>query len=328
MKALESLKKSKEYRNKPNLIYWIVGARRIGKTDLALQLACLLYSCYGRKTMWIRNKLVETAERGFYLDFLNDGVKFGWASEDWITDATGVWDGKTQIIKFQSLSTFSNRRGAAHPDTDLIIIDEFCPEDRKYPKNAVMGLMSLTKTVFAGREHARVFAFSNIVSAANPYFAKLHIYPSKNDITLFPDKLMLIERCKGYKCAISEANPWNEVYKAAKYDDYADESEDALIDLVCSMPKHAKPDYYAVMRDGMFYRPYLKGDLTFWRYEGNHPPAGKTVIYAVDITDVNDRIALLPNFLKKGIELQTANNIIRFDSPNTMYQILSIIYDV
>ena len=117
------------------LIYWIIGARRIGKTDFFLQLACRLFLDHGVQTMWIRNKQVELSEPGFYNDFLNDAKHFGWCPEDWYSDASGVWTAdKEQIIKWQSLSTFSNRRGAAHPDVYMMIYDEFIPESRDYPR--------------------------------------------------------------------------------------------------------------------------------------------------------------------------------------------------
>lgn len=287
----------------------------------------MLYNCFGLQTMWIRNKLVETSESSFYIDFLNDARKFGWCDESWHTDKTGVWNGDSQIIKFQSLSTFSNRRGAAHPDVALIIIDEFCPEDRKYPKNAVTGLMSLTKTVFAGRTDARVLAFSNIVSAANPYFAKLEIYPSREDITLFPDKLMLIERCKGYRCSIETNNPWNKVYKAARYDDYADESEDTLLDLIAKVPKTSRPSAYAILKDGKYYRPFDTPRFVVWSLQKNQP-SGKIQIYAAEINEVSDNVPLMPKGILRDLQTQIENNTVRFETPNVMYQILSMLYDV
>ena len=53
------------------------------------------------------------------------------------------------------LSSAIQHRGPAHPDVDLILFDEFIPEDRRYMKGALKGLMSLTKTVFSGREGCR-----------------------------------------------------------------------------------------------------------------------------------------------------------------------------
>ena len=37
------------------ILFYIVGARRIGKTDLFLRLACDLWLQYNRKTLWIRD---------------------------------------------------------------------------------------------------------------------------------------------------------------------------------------------------------------------------------------------------------------------------------
>ena len=235
-RALKAMKEALGMNYIP-LIYWIIGARRIGKTDFFLHLACYLYQHYGVQTMWIRNKQVELSEPGFYNDFLNDAKHFGWCPEDWYTDSSGVWtDDKEQVIKFQSLSTFGNRRGAAHPDVYMMVYDEFIPEDRKYPPKVLTGLMSLTKTVFAGKREARLFCLSNFVSLANPFFAGLRIYP-EGDITHYPEKGMLIERCTGYRCSIESDNPWQNVYKAARYGDYESETEDKLIQLVKPLPK-------------------------------------------------------------------------------------------
>ena len=73
------------------LIYWIIGARRIGKTDFFLHLACYMYQHHGVQTMWLRNKQVELQEPGFYNDFLNDAKHFGWCPEEWYADSSGVW---------------------------------------------------------------------------------------------------------------------------------------------------------------------------------------------------------------------------------------------
>lgn len=308
------------------MIYWIIGARRIGKTDFCLRLACELYLRYHKQTMWLRNKDIELSDPAFHNDFLNDAIEFGWCPDTWKCNNTGVWDGDQQVIKFQALSTFSNRRGPAHPDVDLMILDEFCPEDRRYPKHCVTSIMSLTKSVFSGRSEARMICLSNFVSAANPYFAGLQIYPSNEDITLFPDKGMLIERCRGYNSAISKDNPWTSVYKAGRYADYQDESEDTLIDLVCRMPKRARPEGYALLIGGQFFRPYDTGKWIHWIACGK--PKDRCMIYSPNITEVSDEVPLTPSLIRKNLEICVENGTVRFDSPNTLYQVMSIVYNV
>lgn len=319
--------KAAEASGVPIMIYFFIGARRMGKTDFFLALALRLYQRYGRQTMWVRNKLTEVDDRKFYIDFLNDAYHFGWISGDWKTDEAGVWDpDKNLVIKFQSLSTFSNRRGPGHPDVDMIFIDEFIPEDRKYPKNCVTGMLSLSMSVFAGREEARIFAASNPVSLANPYFATMEIYPSARDVTVFPDKGCLIERCKGYRKSITQDSAWNRVYKAGKYSGYIDDREDRLIELVCRQPKGVSPAPYALSIGGKFYRPYHARRFVFWRQE--QQPDGKCEIYTPEITEVTASVMLIPPILKRDIEECVRSNQIRFDSPNTLYSVMSIIYTV
>lgn len=308
------------------LIYWIIGARRIGKTDFFLHLACALYIEHGIQTMWIRNKQVELSEPGFFNDFLNDAKHFGWCPEDWYTDSSGVWtDDKEQVIKFQSLSTFGNRRGAAHPDVYMMVYDEFIPEDRKYPPHVLTGLMSLTKTVFAGKREARLFCLSNFVSLANPFFAGLRIYP-EGEITHYPEKRMLIERCTGYRCSIEKDNPWQYVYKAAKYGDYESETEDKLIQLVKKLPKKRDGIGYALRIGDEYYQPFDTGKYIHWAHVDNVPYGLQ--IFAAYVTEVSDKVPLLPDLLKKNIEICVKSDSIRFDSPNTLYTIMSLIYDV
>lgn len=310
------------------LIYWIIGARRIGKTDFFLRLACRLWQDDHKQTMWLRNKDVELSEPGFYADFLNDAKTFGWCPEDWSTDNRGVFDGEgNQVIKWQALSTFSNRRGAAHPDVYMLVYDEFCPEDRRYPKHALKGLMSLSKTVLAGKTEARIFCLSNIISLANPFFAGLQIYPGEENITHYPDKAMLIEKCRGYRCSIDSANPWQAVYKAARYGDYADESEDSLINLCKKLPKRSRPLPYAILIGGQIYLPYDTKEAIHWTLCSSQPPYG-TQLYAADITEVSDRVPIMPNFMRKNIETCVESNAIRFDSPNTLFSIMSMVYNV
>lgn len=308
------------------LVYWIIGARRIGKTDFFLQLAIELWNVYGKKTMWIRSMDVELSDPAFARDFLNDAYKYGWCPESWTSDKVGVKDqnGET-FISWQALSTFSNRRGAGHPDIELIFFDEFCPESKRYPKMALTAVMSLTKTVFAGRRSARMFCGSNFVSLANPYFAGLEIYPTES-INLYPDKMMILEHCQGYRCSIDDNNPWNLVYKASGYGNYADETEDKMINLVCKLPKRSKPLPYALIVNGKTYLPYDTKRAIHWTKTSNVPYG--TQLFASDIGDVTDRIPIVSGWVIKNIKTCVENDTIRFDEPNTLFAIMSLIYDI
>ena len=310
------------------MIMMIIGARRIGKTDLFLRLACDLWQRFNLRTMWVRNKLTELKEPSFFNEFLNDAKLHKWCPEGWTTKADGVHDpgDPEPIILFQSISVFSNRRGGAHPEVIMMVLDEFMPEDRKYPHMCASGLLSLTKTVFSGNEEARCFCLSNFVSAANPYFVKFRIYPRKDqDITVFPDKSILIERCRNYRCAILEDNKWNRAYKAAGVGNYASEEEDRLIELIRPVPKGSTPAPWLVLSDGVLYRRWQKNGMSYWNeYKGS---TKDTVIYTPNLKECSDSVTLMMPFMKKHIEEEMQLGMLRFKNPNVMFAILSMVFE-
>lgn len=313
------------------MVYWIPGERRIGKTVNVLAIACRLYQCYGCQTMWLRNKKVELEDDGFVNTFLNSAKNYSHCPDEWITKKDGVWASSEkdaeQIIMFQSISTFSNRRGAETPKCILMVFDEFMPEDRKYPKSCAKGLMSLTKTVLAGKENSRCICMSNIISAGNPYFVKFGIYPDpKRSITTFKDKGMLIECCQGYRKAIEQSNPWNAVYMAGKYQDYASAEEDSLTQLVVDKwPKGGNGFDYVLLNEGIHYRGYLKNNLVYWeQYNGS---VKDLKVFAVNLQEVGERIYLIPDFIKQDIKTMVGANCVRFKTPNVMFGVLSCIFE-
>lgn len=310
------------------MVFWIIGERRIGKTDLFLRLACDLWQRFRLKTMWIRNKKVEL-ETDNTANFLNDAVKYGWCPDSWNPRDDGIYESKDKdaerLIEFQSISTFSNARGGSHPDTVMMLLDEFCPEDRKYPKMAAEGLMSLTKTVFSGRTDARLFCLSNFTEATNPYFVRFRIFPAKGrDITVFPDKRMLIERCSGYRKGIEQGNPWNDVYKGAGVLNYASEDEDAMMRMICRMPKGLKPAPYLVLIDGIYYRRWTSPKGVWWsEYNGN---INGIVVYSPNLQECSDTVHMISRYLVKDINDCLEVGMLRFTHPNVMFAVLSMAY--
>lgn len=309
------------------MLFFILGARRIGKTDMFLRLACDLWKRYHLKTMWVRNKKVELDDPAFHADFLNDAKLFGWCPEEWMTKPDGVYTEEKGelIIKFQSISTFSNRRGGAHPGVVLMVLDEMMPEDRKYPRMAAQGLLSLSKTVFSGNTDARVFCLSNYVSAANPYFVKMRVYPSSQDVTHFRDKAITIERCTGYRSAIDDANPWNKVYKAAGVGNYESEREDSLITLISKVPKGCVPAPYLIRSDGLTYREWRKGSISYWdEYRGS---VKNTAVFTPNVSECGQGVQLILPYIITHINEMMISGTIRFKDPNVMFAILSIVYE-
>ena len=313
------------------MLFFVVGARRIGKTLFFQRLACQLFIQTGWQTMWMRNKKVELIEDGFTSSFLNACQSRGWCPAEWICRPDGVWTSANkeeaeQVFMFQSISTFSNRRGNETPKVLMLVLDEFMGEDRKYPPTPAKALMSISKTVLSGREDARCFCLSNFISSANPYFVGFRIYPKEGkDVSVFEDKGIAIEICRGYKCAIEQDNPWNKVYAAGGYQDYAEADEDTLIQLVRRPPKGAQPINYFILDDGILYRPLVKDNLVF--YEEYHGKTNGQAVYATSLQEAGQGIYLLPNVLKNDIKELVAGNAARFATPNVMFAILHTLYE-
>ena len=317
-------------------IWYMIGARRIGKTDVALKLALLLWERFRRKTMWIRDVLKTLEQDNFKADFLNDAYEYEWIRDQdsehtWSVKNDGVHDpGGELIIKFQSLSTYSSRRGPAHPDVDLMLFDEFIPEDRRYMRGALKGLMSLTKTVFSGREGCRCICTSNYVALSNPYFAGFEIYPDPDkDVTAWPEKGVAIERCRGYRCAIAADSEWNRAYKAARYGDYADEEEDEMHKLIRKMPKGSKPDRWAVNINGKWFRIYTTtSGVRIAKQEKEQSLLSNISLYVTDPRDLSDQAVLLDNLHRVAIENDIAGGRLRYEDPNTLFAFINLTYNI
>lgn len=266
---------------------------------------------------------------------MNDAYEFGWIHDEddkhvWSCKADGVHDPSGElVIKFQSLSTYSSRRGPAHPDVDLILFDEFIPEDRRYMKGALKGLMSLTKTVFSGREGCRCICTSNFVALSNPYFAGFEIYPDpKQDVTVWDDKGVAIERCRGYRCAIPKESAWNRAYAAAHYGDYADEDEDEMHKLIRKIPKGAVPDRWALNIYGKWFRVYTTTNgLRIAKQERNIIKSA-TVMYVTDPKDLSDEVALIPAVTRLSIENDIALGRMRYEDANTLFAFVNLTYNI
>ena len=298
-------------------LWFIFGGRRIGKTDMMLQVACQLWIQEGRRTMWLRSLKTEFSPE-FVGDFLNDAIDRGWCPEDWYAGMDGVHDSEGKLcIKFQALNTFSNRRGPAHPDVDLMILDEACPEDvRKYPPHPMTALLSLSKTVFAGREGCRIIALSNIVSAANPWFAALRVLPEKA-ISVWMDKGVAVEICEGYKCSIAPDSPWNRLYKAANYGDYASDSEDPMKRLIVKKNVKGTPERWALLTPNGLYR--ITTDEKGRKIWDECPRNFSGAIYCSDPTKLE--ASIIPSLLAMSIRDDFNNQRLRFTSVNAMWDV-------
>ena len=306
------------------IINFIIGQRRIGKTFYYQRKALERFEKDGSQTLWLRNRKTEF-DSPFTEDFLNGMNSIGVDTDDYIAKPLGLYKDGELAIKFQSLSTYSNIRGNAYPDINMIVFDEFCPEDRRYTKNCHTALMSITKTILSGKEDAKVYCLSNYISVANPYFVGYNIYPhDKYDVTNFKDKGVAIEVCRGYKCAIESDNPWNKVYNAGGYQAYGEASEDELWTLVTKPPTTASRLRYYIRSDGDVYGFEVCNEM-IWVHKCN-PASGEGIVYGRTLQDCNNNVYPMPNEFKKQIRQWTEANILRYADANTMFVILKIVY--
>ena len=316
------------------ILYFVIGGRGIGKTDFWLRVACELWLRHECRTAWLRNKKVELSDDGNFQSFLTDAKTLGWCPEEWEPRPDGIYessDGEArQIIRFASISTFSNMRGGSYGGESavmLIVLDEMIPEDRRYPRMCAKGLLSIANTVTRGREGSRIVALSNYVSAGNPYFALFEVYPNKKyDVTVYKDKAIAIEVCRGYRRAIKEDSAFARLMKAGRMPQYEDERSDPLIGLVAKVPNGAQPAPWLYLIDGRFYREWVHDDIRYYD-EWRAKVPENIMIYTPNVIECTDGVQLLPKFMAKHLNETMSLNLMRFKSPNVMFKILNVIYN-
>ena len=314
-------------------MHMAIGLRGCGPTDYALRLAIMLFECWTCQTVWLRHKLTELTQEGNFESFLNDAHKHEWCPDEWTAKEDGVYthpkDGDRAII-FRSISTFSNSRGAGHPNVLFAVFDEMIPEDGRYQPNAKMcvkGLLSLMESFTRGREGSFLLVCSNYVTARNPYWAKLHIFNNpKYDVTVFADKACAIEVCRGYNVANKKDSKLSRLKKAAGMMDYGDEKSDPLIGLVEPVPKGAKRTGYVIVSNGLIYRENVQSGISYWEeLHGDIP--NKTIVLSPNVAECTVGVQMVPKWLLKSMTEQMNNNLLRFSDPNVMFGILDMIYD-
>ena len=282
--------------------------------------------------MWTRNKKVEYAEPSFYNGFLNAMKKRGWCPETWIAGEQGVWDSadernkgkeKQLIFEFASISTYSNRRGN-ESDVRMLVLDEFCPEDRKWKKGSGKALMSLCKTILRGKPNTKCICLSNYISAGNPYWMKYKIYPKQgHDVTWFPNK-MLIEIAHGYRQVQDDEDPWADTFEGAGYQDYAENIEDALFGYVAKVPKGCTDTGMVLVNEGNKYSCFTKnGRYYFGEFHGS---TNNKIMLTPNITEQGNGVRMMTPFTAGQFKLFFEAGQCRFSDPNVLFGVLLCLY--
>ena len=199
------------------------------------------------------------------------------------------------------------------------------PENGKYPAHCATGLMSLTKTVLNGREDARVFCLSNYTRPFNPYYAKFRIIPDGDrEITAFPDKAILIEQCRGYRCSVLKDGLWSKVYTAGNYGDYERASEFSILSLIHPVPRGSKALPYFLYSDGTQYRGWSKDGLIYWARSKD--PTNGLDVFALETCEIEAKRPLIPKWLIKQLKEASDANVFRYQDANVMMAISSMFY--
>lgn len=312
-------------------LWMVFGERRIGKTHLFTQVAIELYKRYGWQSAFLRNKKVEFQESGFLNSFLNAPLRFGWVDESWSCKEDGVYDGEGNlVILFQALSTYSNARGNEHPNLHFIFMDEVQREDSKAVKRPHIAIMSLCQTFFSGKPDCLCVLASNRVKATNNMFLGFKIYPNpKMRVTVFRDKGIALECCRkgDYHKDIEEDNPFNAVYRAGGYGDYADDDEDELVALVKPVPKGSKPlQFFNFLINGVVYSGYQNGAYLYFA-ENNGKLNPNMTLASPNLDECVPGVYKVSNFELKHLKEMMDANVLRYSTPNVMMAIISMIYN-
>lgn len=333
-KKIRKFSFDKDGKDRKIPVWMILGARRIGKTQRFKGEAIGRYLDGGERTMWMRNKAVEMEKDGFRLDFLNMADDFRLENgkllkipEEFETRLDGVYADKGAsdcLIPFQSLNTYSNRRGNMAKGVTNIVFDEFMPEDRKYPKGCFTAVQSLAMTILEGNPDAKLYMLSNYISAGNPYFAGWRVVPSDMDVTIYDDKGIGIEVCRGYRSAVEDDSPWRKVFKAGRYQDYESDAEDPMLGLIKKRPEVSTKQGYSVYINGNKYGSWIGKDAIYWGPD-NSPDGYRT--YVSDKKQVSDKYGMIPSMFRKDLKRQFELNSLRYHDINTMQDVLSIIFE-
>lgn len=235
--------KNKFYSGKKVLSYgtpWIfsLGNRSIGKTFYWTCRCINYFKKTGRKFLYVRRydddlKLVGTK---FF-----DAVRFKFPHDE--LGIQGNANGKTGTVftcngepcgMTLALSVALKAKSISLVDYDIILFDEFLPENGRYLPNEVEMALNLYQTVARGngkviREDCRFVFIANNVTLNNPYFKELHIREMIKPGTHYvvdPDRAWVVELTNNAVIANEIAlTAFGKMIAKTKYGEYALKSQ-------------------------------------------------------------------------------------------------------
>lgn len=199
----------------------IVGPNRIGKT----------YGCVikvvdtikdGYNALWIR-MFDEEFKGEFIQNFINILHTID-ETLNLVQCEQGILLDGVQRIYFRSLNVFGKARGngSTTGQTTLVILDEFIPEDGRVPRKGIyLPLMALIRTFTNYSPLTKCYCLANCITPFSDLFCSLRVFPSpEKDITIYEDKGVAIEVCRGYQGVVEKDSPWIKVAVAGKMPAY------------------------------------------------------------------------------------------------------------
>lgn len=153
-----------------NLYYFIVGARRMGKTYSAKKYAIRRFIKYNEEFVYLRRYKTELKKvNTFFSDLINDPE---------FKDVKFEVKGKTFYINDKvagyamNLSTAKIEKGNNFPNVFTIIFDEFIIEEGvyRYLNGDVDYFLNLYQTIDNNSGRVKVLFLANAISYYNPYF--------------------------------------------------------------------------------------------------------------------------------------------------------------
>lgn len=219
----------------------VVGARDIGKSYQAKDMAISLWIRGRKTTKWVmryRTELEKALNENDFLHNLYDKRK-GWQlrydidgcyiryNPDGEDDENGPkWE------KFMSFQSMSERalKGAEDPDCELVVFDEFIPlPGTPYIKEEVTRFLEYYYTVCRERP-VRCLMLSNNVTVVSPYFSYFNVkLPPKGEF--YVGEEIIIENCRNDAFAeMMHATRFGKLIAGTKYAKYAIDN-DSMVDL-------------------------------------------------------------------------------------------------
>ena len=298
----------------------IAGPNRIGKTYGGVSMVCETVG-KGENVLWMR--MFDEEFKGEFIDnFINimheidDTLKLEKCEG-------GIKVNGIQRVYFRSLNVFGKARGngSTTGEVTLSILDEFIPEDGRVPRKGVyLPMMALIRTFSNYSENCICYCFGNCITPLSDLFASIQAFPAKGqDITLYPDKGVVIEVCRGYTGKIPDKGPWSKVVKAGAMRSYQ-EFDGLYIDDLILIPKHPIPTQTALKYNEREYLTlYNDNNKQVWCINSK-PPTGVTPLSL----DADIKCIFIDPHIKKEIRNMFFAGRYRFKNYNTLSRFLSL----